>query len=63
MTGISKRVSALEAKSGGRKKTRYVWVPPGLTESEQEAFIEAEKRRHVGEGEIVAFSWLPPQEH
>ena len=63
MNRLNQRVSALEAQHGGPKKTLYVWMPPGLTENEQAAFIAAEKRRHVGDDEtvteIVAFSWLP----
>jgi len=64
MTGISKRVSALEAKSGGRKKTLFIWLPPGLTKIDQDAFIAAEEKRlAVDDNELVALSWLPVQDH
>jgi hypothetical protein len=64
MSRLGRRVNALEVKHGGPQKTFFTWLPPGLTKSEQDAFIAAEETRlGVGDNKLVVVSWLPTQDN
>jgi hypothetical protein len=51
-----------EEQPGGPRKTFFTWLPFGLTEREQDAYIAAESRRlGVGDNKLVVASWMEPQ--
>ena len=64
MSRLGRRVNALEVKHGGPQKTFFVWLPPGLTKSERDELIAAERKRlDIGDDKLLVASWLPTQDN